>query len=98
MPLTQREGKADKKGPVKETVSVQKKKTTAGERGGVGRLSVPYLVLPALLLGGVAVAVYLGEAWLLGPRVSSPLPLPKAVSNSWRTGDSYLTRLWGTYR
>ena len=57
-----------------------------------------HLVLPALLLGGVAVVVYFGELWLLGSGVNKPLPLPPAVSKEWRNDDVYLTRLWGTYR
>ena len=60
--------------------------------------SVHLFVLPALLLGGVAVVVYFGELWLLGSGVNKPLPLPPAVSDEWRSDDIYLTRLWGTYR
>ena len=66
--------------------------------GGAAGVPVHYIVLPALLLGGVAVAVYFGEAWWAGPGVNKPLPLPPAVSDVWRNKDVYLTRLWGTYR
>ena len=62
------------------------------------RMPVHYVVIPALLLGGMAVVVYVGEQWLLGPAVNTPVPLPPAVSEEWRQEDSYLTRLWGTYR
>lgn len=68
------------------------------EKSRAGGMPVHYVVLPALLLGGVAVLVYVGEQWLLGPAVNSPLPLPPAVSEEWRNGATYLTRLWGTYR
>ena len=71
------------------------KTARAGERGG---MPVHYLVLPAVLLGGVAVAVVIVELWWAGSGVNKPLPLPPAVSETWRNGDRYLSRLWGTYR
>lgn len=82
------------------------KKPTKHKGGGAyhvpktrpGGLPIHYVVLPALLLGGVAVVVYVGERWLLGPAVNTPVPLPPAVSEEWRVEDTYLTRLWGTYR
>ncbi|CAI8033803.1 Mannosyl-oligosaccharide glucosidase [Geodia barretti] len=68
------------------------------EGGGRGRMPVHYVVLPALLFGGVAIVVYFGEMWWAGPGVNKPLPLPRAVSETWRNDSVYLTRLWGTYR
>ena len=68
------------------------------EGGGGGRMPVQYVVLPALLFGGVAIIVYFGEMWWAGPGVNKPLPLPRAVSETWRNDSVYLTRLWGTYR
>ena len=65
---------------------------------GAGGMPVHYIVLPALLLGGVAVVVYFGEAWWMGSGVNKPLPLPTAVSDTWRNDNIYHTRLWGTYR
>ena len=67
-------------------------------KSGGGGMPVHYVVLPALLLGGVAMLVYVGERWLFGLAVNKPLPLPPAVSDEWRKDDVYLTRLWGTYR
>ena len=68
------------------------------KRGGASRLPIHYLVIPALLLGGVAVVVFLGEQLLLGPEVARPLPLPAAVATEWRNESEYGSRLWGTYR
>ena len=65
---------------------------------GAGGMPVHHIVLPALLLGGVAVVVYFGEAWWMGSGVNKPLPLPTAVSDTWRNDNIYHTRLWGTYR
>ena len=66
--------------------------------GGGGGMPVHYVVLPALLLGALAVVVYFGEVLWAGPGVNRPLPLPPAVSDVWRNDSVYLTRLWGTYR
>ena len=78
--------------------SSRRQQKTAAPHSNSGGLQVHYIVLPALLLGAVAIVVYLGEAWLLGSGVNQPLPLPRAVSDEWRNDDIYLTRLWGTYR
>ena len=69
-----------------------------GSGGGGGRMPVHCVVLPALVLGAVAMVVYLGEMWWAGSGVNKPLPLPPAVSEVWRNESVYLTRLWGTYR
>ena len=63
-----------------------------------GGMPVHYVVLPALLLGGVAIAVFFGEAWWMGSGVNKPLPLPSVVSGDWRNEEVYNARLWGTYR
>ena len=81
---------------VKHIVAARSAKSS--KTGSVGGMPIHYVVLPARLLGGVAVTVYLVEAWLLGSGVNKPLPLPLAVSREWRNDDVYLTRLWGTYR
>lgn len=72
--------------------------TRKSEGGGAGGMPVHYMVLPAVLLGGVAILVYIGEQWLLGPAVNRPLPLTPAVSSEWRNDSEYGSRLWGTYR
>lgn len=72
--------------------------TRKSEVGGAGGMPVHYMVLPAVLLGGVAILVYIGEQWLLGPAVNRPLPLTPAVSSEWRNDSEYGSRLWGTYR
>ena len=72
--------------------------TRKPEGGGAGGLPVHYIALPALLLGGVAILVYFGEQWLLGPAVNRPLPLTPAVSSQWRNESEYGSRVWGTYR
>ena len=66
--------------------------------GGGGSMPVHCVVLPALVLGALAMVVYLGEMWWAGSGVNKPLPLPSAVSDVWRNESVYLTRLWGTYR
>ena len=73
-------------------------RTVKPDKAGAGGMPIHYVVLPALLLGGVAVLVYFGEQWFLGPAVNRPLLLPPAVSEEWRNDSVYLTRLWGTYR
>ena len=72
--------------------------TTKSPKTSSFAIPVHLLVLPALLLGGLAVVVYFGEQWLLGPPVNKPLPLPRAISSVWRNSTAYQSRLWGTYR
>ena len=57
-----------------------------------------FLIAPTLFLALLAIVVLLGERWLGGPYVNTPLDVPPAVSNEWRNESVYRTRLWGTYR
>lgn len=88
-------GSADRKSVRHRATGRSAKSSKAGSAGG---MPVHCVVLPALLLGGVAMVFYFLEPWLLGSGVNKPLPLPPAVSREWRSDDVYLTRLWGTYR